>query len=48
VLGLVTGDLGDSSSDPIREAGGLEVLGRELLEAEGQRDSKWFESERTY
>jgi len=39
VLGLVAGDLGDSSSDPIRETGGSEILGRELLEAKSQRES---------
>ena len=39
MLGLVTGDLGDSSSDPVREAGGSEVLGRELLEAMGSGES---------
>jgi hypothetical protein len=33
VLGLVAGDLGDSASDPVGEASGLKVLGRELLEA---------------
>jgi hypothetical protein len=36
VLGLVTGNLGDSASDPVGEASGLKVLGRELLEAGSQ------------
>jgi hypothetical protein len=32
---LVLADLRDSSSDPVGETGGLEVLGRELGEAGG-------------